>query len=37
MSGPAGEDVAELLILCEEDDFRRAALIGTLRRLEGSE
>jgi hypothetical protein len=26
-------DMAELLILCEEDDFKRAAMIETLRQL----
>lgn len=30
---PGGQDVAELLMLCEEDDFKRAAVIEALGRL----
>jgi hypothetical protein len=30
---PDGEEVAELLMICEEDDFRRAAVVEVLRGL----
>ena len=32
---PEGQDVAELLMLCETDDFKRAAMVEALRRLVG--
>jgi hypothetical protein len=31
---PGGHDAAELLMLCEEDDFKRAAVVDALRRIE---
>lgn len=31
---PGGQDMAELLMLCEEDEFKRAAVVEALRGMQ---